>query len=89
MKYKKNLKKIIYYLFLTSAFLFLPNNIRNIGYCFYLKQNILMIIVGILLNIFCFLYPLTIALIIRHHEKTNKWFLPKCLIKVLEDISNL
>lgn len=88
-KQKKNkFKKIIYYIFLTSAFIILPMSIRNIRYSILLNKNLSGLIIDILLNILIFIYPFTIALIIRHHEKTGKWLLPKFLREDFDELNN-
>ena len=70
---KKILEKIIYYIFLTIAFLILPFSIRNIYLSILVKSPLLDLIIDILSGLFIFLYPLAIALMIRYHIKNNKW----------------
>ena len=69
----KLIKRIIYYIFLTIAFLILPFSIRNIYLLIVIKASLLNIIVNIILSIFIFIYPFSIALIIRYNLKHNKW----------------
>ena len=70
---KTILEKIIYYIFLTIAFLILPFSIRNIYLSILVKSPPLDLIIDILSGLFIFLYPLALALMIRCHIKNNKW----------------
>lgn len=69
----KIIKKIIYYIFLTVAFLILPFSIRNIYLLIIIKSSLLEILINIISSAFIFIYPLAIALIIRYNLKNNKW----------------
>ena len=70
---KKKIEKVIYYIFLTFAFLMLPLTVRNIYLSILVKSNLLNLITDILSGLFIFLYPLVIALFIRYHIKNDKW----------------
>lgn len=70
---KKLIEKIIYYIFLTIAFLILPFSIRNIYLSILVKSPPLDLTIDILSGLFIFLYPLALALTIRYHIKNNKW----------------
>lgn len=70
---KKLLKKIIYYVVLTIAFLILPFSIRNIYLSILVKENIIDFLINLLASTFIFLYPLSIALMIRYNIKNGKW----------------
>lgn len=70
---KKILKKIIYYIVLTIAFLILPFSIRNIYLSILVKENVIDFLINLLASTFIFLYPLGIALMIRYNIKNNKW----------------
>lgn len=70
---KKLIKKIVYYIVLTIAFLILPFSIRNIYLSILVKENIIDFLINLLASIFIFLYPLSIALMIRYNIKNDKW----------------
>lgn len=70
---KKLIKKIVYYIVLTIAFLILPFSIRNIYLSILVKENIIDFLINLLASIFVFLYPLSIALMIRYNIKNDKW----------------
>ena len=70
---KKILEKIVYYIFLTLAFLILPFSVRNIYLSILVKSQFIDLIIDILSGLFIFLYPLSIALFIRYHIKNNQW----------------
>ena len=69
----KLIKRTIYYIFLTTAFLILPFSIRNIYLLIIIKTSIITIILNMIISIFIFIYPFSIALIIRYNLKYNKW----------------
>ena len=70
---KKLIKKLVYYIVLTIAFLILPFSIRNIYLSILVKENIIDFLINLLASIFIFLYPLSIALMIRYNIKNDKW----------------
>ena len=70
---KKLIKKIVYYIVLTIGFLILPFSIRNIYLSILIKENIIDFLINLLASIFIFLYPLSIALMIRYNIKNEKW----------------
>lgn len=70
---KKLIKKIVYYIVLTIGFLILPFSIRNIYLSILVKENIIDFLINLLASIFIFLYPLSIALMIRYNIKNEKW----------------
>ena len=70
---KKLIKKLVYYIVLTIAFLILPFSIRNIYLSILVKENIIDFLINLLASIFIFLYPLSIALMIRYNIKNEKW----------------
>ena len=70
---KKLIKKIVYYIVLTIGFLILPFSIRNIYLSILVKENIIYFLINLLASIFIFLYPLSIALMIRYNIKKEKW----------------
>lgn len=70
---KKLIKKTVYYIVLTIAFLILPFSIRNIYLSILVKENIIDFLINLLASIFIFLYPLSIALMIRYNIKNDKW----------------
>ena len=70
---KKLIKKVVYYIVLTIAFLILPFSIRNIYLSILVKENIIDFLINLLASIFIFLYPLSIALMIRYNIKNDKW----------------
>ena len=70
---KKLIKKLVYYIVLTIAFLILPFSIRNIYLSILVKENIIDFLINLLASTFIFLYPLGIALMIRYNIKNNKW----------------
>ena len=70
---KQIIKKTIYYIILTIAFILLPIGIRNIYLSILLKENIISIIINAISSAFIFIYPLSIALIIIYNLKHNKW----------------
>lgn len=70
---KKVLKKIIYYILLTIAFLILPFSIRNVYLSILIKESFINILIQIVSSLFIFLYPFFLALVLRHNIKYNKW----------------
>lgn len=70
---KKLIKKLVYYIVLTIGFLILPFSIRNIYLSILVKENIIDFLINLLASIFIFLYPLSIALMIRYNIKNDKW----------------
>ena len=70
---KKLIKKTVYYIFLTIAFLILPFSIRNIYLSIIIKTSLIDLIINVLAGVFIFLYPLSIALLLRYNLKYNKW----------------
>lgn len=70
---KKLIKKLVYYIVLTIAFLILPFSIRNIYLSILVKENVIDFLINLLASTFIFLYPLGIALMIRYNIKNNKW----------------
>lgn len=70
---KKIIKRIIYYIFLTAAFLLLPFSIRNIYLTILVKSSLLDIIINTIAGIFVFSYAFTIAMIIRYNIKHDRW----------------
>jgi putative effector of murein hydrolase LrgA (UPF0299 family) len=70
---KKKIKRVIYYILLTIAFLILPFSIRNVYYAVLIKENFFYIITQVLAGTFIFLYPFGLALLLRHNIKYNKW----------------
>lgn len=70
---KKLLKKTIYYIILTTAFLILPFSIRNVYLSILVKEKLIDFLINLLASTFIFLYPLSIALIIRYNIKNGKW----------------
>ena len=70
---KKLIKKIVSYIVLTIGFLILPFSIRNIYLSILVKENIIDFLINLLASIFIFLYPLSIALMIRYNIKNEKW----------------
>ena len=70
---KKLIKKLVYYIVLTIGFLILPFSIRNIYLSILVKENIIDFLINLLASIFIFLYPLSIALMIRYNIKNEKW----------------
>lgn len=70
---KKKIKRVIYYILLTIAFLILPFSIRNVYYAILIKENFFYIITQVLAGTFIFLYPFGLALLLRHNIKYNKW----------------
>ena len=69
----KKLKKIIYYIVLTIAFLILPFSIKNVYLSLLVKDNVIDFLLNLLACIFIFIYPLSIALMIRYNLKNSKW----------------
>lgn len=70
---KRAVKKIIYYILLTIAFLLLPFAVRNVYLSILVRSSIIDIIINVISGLFIFIYPLSLALIIRHNLKYNKW----------------
>lgn len=70
---KKLIKKIIYYILLTIAFLILPFSIRNVYLSILVRASLIDIIINILSGTFIFLYPFVLALMIRYNLKHDKW----------------
>ena len=70
---KKVLKKIIYYILLTIAFLILPFSIRNVYLSILIKESFINILIQIVSSLFIFSYPFFLALVLRHNIKYNKW----------------
>ena len=70
---KKKLKKVIYYILLTIAFLILPFSIRNVYYAVLIKESFFYVLIQIVSGLFIFLYPFGLALLLRHNIKYNKW----------------
>lgn len=70
---KKKIKRVIYYILLTIAFLILPFSIRNVYYAVLIKESFLYVLIQIVSGLFIFLYPFGLALLLRHNIKYNKW----------------